>query len=233
MRLFALFLLMLNLALFGWLRGMFGERALSGREPARLELQIAAERIRVLTDRDVQQLRRRASDSGAATQIAAPAAEASQCVEIGDFTGDGALARFRARLAELKLGDKSIEQTRELVGWYPVLLAGLKSRAETEQRIEELRAQGERDPLILQAATAPRFTIQLGVFRDRELARKHLASLERRGIKGARVADSATAVQSTRVRVRGIDAGAAAQLDEAQKDFPQQKLQACGNDAAP
>ena len=59
-------LLLLNLALFGWLRGMFGAHPVSGREPARLERQVAAERIRVLTDGEVEQLEKRAGETKAA-----------------------------------------------------------------------------------------------------------------------------------------------------------------------
>jgi hypothetical protein len=256
MRVAALLLFMLNLALFGWLRGMFGQFPSEGHEPGRLDQQLGAERIRVLSDRDLQQLRRRASDAtppaAAATAPASPnvantssattapvvsgasnASDASACLEIGQFAGDAALLRFRDRLAETKLADKATEHAQELAGWYAVTVPGLKSRADAERRVEDLRALGERDALIEQTGTPPRFTVLLGVWRDREQARKQIGKLERRGFKGAQAAEGPTSMQTTRIRLRGLDAAATAQVNALQADFPQQKLQPCPTEPAP
>jgi hypothetical protein len=253
MRLLLLLLVLFNLALFGWLRGMFGTVPVIGREPGRLDQQIAAERIRVLTDREVQQLRRRAGESSpAAAPAAAPVAVApapapvavapapalarealAPCLEIGDFTADGPLNRLRAKLTEFKLADHASEQTQEVPGWYLVYLPPARTRGDVERRAEELRAQDVRDVLVVLGEGPMHFAILLGSFRDRELALKHLAQLERRGVKGARVTDNPTGAQATRVRVRGLDAAAALQVQALQKDFPQQKMQACGPDAMP
>lgn len=223
MRTLFLLLLLLNLALLGWIKGMFGAYPVNGREPGRLERQVAPDRVRMLTDRDVQQLQRRAAQ--------APAPDALACLEIGDFPGDGQLERLRGRLAALKLADRASELTQENPGWYRVYLPPARSLAEAEGRAAELREQGVRDLLILKDEGALRYAISLGSFRDRDLARKQLALLERRGIKGARVADNPTVVRSTRVRIRGADAASAKQLEELQKDFPQQKVQPCGPEA--
>jgi hypothetical protein len=227
MRRLFLLLLALNLALFGWLRGLFGAFPGGGREPARLEQQIAAERIRVLTDREVQQLEKRALEAKAAAPAAAAADSIVSCVEIGEFASDAQLVRLRDKLAELKLTDRASEQTRERPGWYLVYLPAERTLADAEQRGEQLRAQGLRDVLVFKEEGALRFAIGLGSFRDRDLARKQVAQLERRGIKGARVAENPTTVRTTRVLIRGADAAAIRQLGEVQKDFPQQKLQPC------
>ena len=234
MRALLLSLLLLNLALFFWLRGMFGALPSAGHEPARLDQQIAPERIRVLTDLEVQQLKRRARESSAAAApVIAAADSAVSCLEIGDFAGDGLLARLRQKLTELKLADRASEQILEVPGWYMVYVSPAQSRAQAERRVEELRAQGVRDLLIIQDNSALRFAISLGSFRDVELARKHLAQLERRGVKDARVSDNPTSLRATRVRVRGLDAAAVTQLGALQKDFPQQKVQPCGPEAMP
>src|SRR5271169_2619387 len=240
MRTLFLLLVLLNLALFGWLRGMFGAVPVIGREPGRLDQQIAAERMRVLTDREVQQLRHRAGEpSAAAAPVAvAPAAALAPealapCLQIGDFTSEAPLTRLRQKLSEFKLADHASEQTLELPGWYLVYLPPAKTRGDAERRADELRAQNVRDVLVVLGDGPTRFSILLGSFRDRDLALKPLAELERRGVKGARVTDNPTGVQVTRVRVRGLDAAAAQQLQAVQTDFPQQKMQACGPDATP
>ena len=224
MRKLFLALLLLNLALFGWLRGLFGTPS-GGREPARLEQQIAADRIRVLTEREVQEVEKRASEKKAAA--APPAEAAASCVEFGEFTGEAQLARLREKLAELKLTDRASEQTKERPGWFQVYLPPEKTAEAAEQRAGQLRAQGVRDVLVMREEGPLRFALGVGAFRDRDLARKQVAQLERRGIRGARVADTPTVVRATRVLIRGAEPAALRQLEEAQKEFPQQKLQTC------
>jgi len=229
MRALFLTLLALNLALFALLHGWFGTVPVSGREPARLDQQIAAERIRVLTDREVQQLERHAGEpaGSAATTPTLALDGAGSCVQIGDFVGDGQLGRLREKLAELKLTDRAAEQNKELPGWYLVYLPPpAKSLAEAEQRADQLRAQGVRELLVLKEE-GERYAISLGSFRDRDLAARQVAQLERRGVRGARVGDKPTTVRGTRVLIRGADAPALQQLEALQKEFPQQKVQPC------
>jgi cell division protein FtsN len=227
MRQVFLVLLLLNVVLFGWLRGWFGQ-SVSGREPGRLDQQIAVERIRVLTDREVQQVEKRAHDAKAApAPMAALAADTTvACVEVGEFANDAQLARLRERLAALKLTDRASEQTRDRPGWYLVYLPAEKTFADAEQRTEQLRAQGLQDLLVFKEGTL-RFSIGIGSFRDRDSARKQVAQLDRRGIRGARITDNPTTVRSTRVLIRGADASAVRQLEDAARDFPQQKVQPC------
>jgi len=227
MRQVFLVLLLLNVVLFGWLRGWFGQ-SVSGREPGRLDQQIAVERIRVLTEREVQQVEKRAHDAKASPAPAAALAPDTTvaCVEIGEFANDAQLARLRDRLATLKLTDRVSEQTRDRPGWYLVYLPAERTFADAEQRTEQLRAQGLQDLLVFKEGTL-RFAIGIGSFRDRDLARKQVVLLDRRGIKGARITDNPTTVRSTRVLIRGADAAAVRQLEDAAKDFPQQKVQPC------
>jgi hypothetical protein len=231
MRILFLGLLLLNLALFAWLR--FGTYQGSGLEPSRLEQQVAVERIRVLTEQEVEQLEKRAAGKRPGEAKPAPilglgplASDATvSCVEIAEFTNESQLARLRDKLTALKLTDRASEQTRERPGWYLVYLPA-RTLSDAEQRAEQLRTQGLQD-LVVYREGALRFSVGLGSFRDRDLARKHLAQLERRGVRGARVAENASTARSTRVLIRGADASAVRQLEDMQKDFPQQKLQPC------
>jgi sporulation related protein len=229
MRALFLVLLLLNMVLFGWLRGWFGH-SVSGREPARLDQQIAAERIRVLTEREVQQLEKRAVDTKvAAGPTAAAASDATvACIEIGEFANEAQLTRLRDKLTALRLTDRASEQTRDRPGWYLVYLPAEKTLSEAEQRAEQLRAQGLQDLLVFKEGTL-RFAIGIGSFRERDLARKQVALLDRRGVRGARVTENPTTVRSTRVLIRGADAVAVRQLEDAAKDFPQQKVQPCSD----
>jgi cell division septation protein DedD len=220
-------LVLLNLLLFAGLRGMFGTSG-SGREPARLEQQVAQDRIRVLTEQEVDQLDRRTREAKPvpAPVVAPIASDATvSCLELGEFTNDAQLTRLRDKLAALKLMDRASEQTRDRPGWYRVYLPQ-RTLSEAEQRAEQLRAQGLLDPVVYREGTF-RFSIGLGSFRDRDSARKQVTQLERRGVRGVRVADNPSTERSTRVLIRGADAASVRQLEDVQKDFPQQKLQPC------
>lgn len=61
MKLAFLVLILLNLALLAWQQGAFGRMSDGGREPERVARQIEADRIRVLNDKEVQQIRERAA----------------------------------------------------------------------------------------------------------------------------------------------------------------------------
>ena len=223
-------LLLANVVLAAWLRGLFGAPG-GGREPGRLEQQVAAERIHVLTDRQAQQIEKRAGDPKPATPpgLVPLQPEATvACVEFGEFVNDTQLARLREKLAALKLTDRASEQARDRPGWYLVYLPAEKTLFEAEQRAEQLRSQGLQD-LVVYKEGQLRFAIGVGSFRDRDLARRQVTQLERRGVKGARVADNPSTVRSTRVLIRGADSSSIQQLQETQKDFPQQKLQPCAS----
>lgn len=63
MKLAFLILLLINLALLALQQGAFGRFGESGREPERVARQIEAERFRVLSEKEVQKLRERASQA--------------------------------------------------------------------------------------------------------------------------------------------------------------------------
>jgi hypothetical protein len=228
MRTLFLLLLLLNLALFAWLHAWFGAFPVRGREPTRLDQQIAAERIRVLTDREVQQLERRAGEAARAAATTQPAADAAgPCLQIGEFVGEAQLAHLREKLSETRLVDRTSVRSRELTGWYQVYLPPAKSLADAEQRAAQLHAQGLRDVLVLREEGELRYAISLGWFRDHDVAVRQATQLERKGAKGARAADKPATVRSTRLLIRGADAAAVPQIEALQKEFPQQKAQPC------
>ncbi len=220
MKLAFLLLLLANLALFAWQRGVFGPVLEAGREPQRIAHQVAAEKLRVLTPEQLAGLRSTAKSttSGAAGKPA--------CLEFGDFD-EGSLARVQARLAALTLGDRLQARPVDGPGWFVVYVPPLSSRAEAERIAQDLRNRGVRDFVLMGENSAMRNGIALGSFRDQELAQRHAADLERRGVKGVRVSDRASTTEATRFEIRDVDAALAQQLAEIQKDFPQSQLGAC------
>jgi hypothetical protein len=231
MRLVLLCLLLVNLALFAWQSGVLGVLPEDGREPARLANQIAPERMRVLTPEEVKQQRDRVPEPGpGAGEFSLSALDLTRgeaCVELGDFAGSD-LARARARLNALELGARLAARTVEMPGWTLVYLPPFKTRAEAERAAGELRKQGVRDLAVLDTA-AMRNAIALGSFRDAELAKTHLADLQKRGVKGARISDKPGTLPGTRFIIRGLDAATVARLQDIQKDLAPARFGACAD----
>lgn len=242
MKLAFLLLALANLAFFAWQQGVFGDLPESGREPERVNRQVEPERIRVLTQPEVQALRVKAKEVPRETpsqaQPPAPGATATgspiaanelvgaTCVEVGDFTIENA-GRVRQRLETLATGDRLSVRSVEAPGWYMVFVPPFKTRAEVDKKAEELRKAGVKEMLVVADNSPMRFGIALGSFKDQDLATRHAADLERRGVKGVRVADKSSSVQVTRFQVRAVDTALADLLRSVQKEFNAARFQAC------
>lgn len=241
MKLVFLFLVLVNLLLFAWQQGAFGRFAEGGREPERLSHQLESGRIRILSEKDVQQLKERAAPAKAEANPAAPSqppaapqsvpaastvldlTAAQACVEFGDFIGAD-LSRAESALFRLGIGTRQSTRAVEVPGWTMVYLPPFKTRIEVDRAVADLGRRGVKDLQVLNDGPL-RLGVSLGSFRDAELARAHLASLEKRGVQGARIAP--TTVNATRFQLRELDAAAAQQLALIAREFPQQNVRPC------
>ena len=230
MKLVFLLLLLLNVALFAWQQGAFGHFAESGREPERIARQLQPDRIRVLSEKDVQELRERASQarvaSAAAPTPAPPDLSLPQaCVEFGDFQASE-VARVEAALLQLGLGSRQTARPVEVPGWYMVYLPPFKTRPEAERAAGDVAKRGVKDLLVLGEGPL-KLGISLGSFRDPELARAHATAVEKLGVQNVRVSDKPSPVTATRYQLRELDAAAAHQLASIRKEFPAQSIRPC------
>lgn len=229
MKLLFLLLLLVNVALFAWQQGAFGRFSEPGREPERIARQLEPERIRVLSEKDVQLLRERANQaraaSAAASAVVPDLSVPQACVEFGDFLGAD-IGRIETALLGLGLGSRQTARAVELPGWYMVYVPPYKTRAEADRAAADLVRRGLKDVLVL--AEGPlRFGISLGSFRDPELAKAHLSSAEKLGVKTVRMSDKPASLSATRYQFRELDAAASRQLAEIRKEFPAQSIRPC------
>jgi hypothetical protein len=221
MKLAFLLFILINLLLYAWQQGVFGRYVESGREPERVARQVEPERIRVLTEREVQKLRERATQTSSAIDLNV----AQACVEFGDFAPADA-SRAEKALAAIATARQS-PRTVETAGWYQVLLPPHKTRGEADRQADELRKSGVKDVQVLADSGANRVGLAVGAFRDVDAARAHLAALEKLGVKGARVADKPTSLSAVRYQLRDLDASSARQLATLRSEFPAQSVRAC------
>jgi hypothetical protein len=222
MKLAFLLLVLVNVLLFAWQHGVFGRYGDGGREPERVARQVEPERIRVLTEKEVQALRERAKQASGAPELNA----AQACVEFGDFSAAEAVRAEKA-LTALGAVVKVSSAPVEAPGWYMVYLPPFKTLAEAERRADELRKLGIKDMMVMNESSAMKFAISLGSFRDPNAAKAHLAALEKTGIKGVRIADRPSTLTLTRFQLRDLDAAAAQQLATLRGEFPAQAVRAC------
>ena len=158
----------------------------------RIARQLQPDRIRVLTEKDVQELRERASQArGASATAQAPATPdlslPQACVEFGDFLGTE-VARVEAALLQLGLGSRQTARPVEVPGWYMVYLPPYKTRPEAERAAVELSKRGVKELLVLGEGPL-KLGISLGSFGDPELARAHAGAVEKLGVQNVRVSD--------------------------------------------
>jgi hypothetical protein len=235
-----LLLIAANLAVFGWQRGAFGVLPDSGREPERVARQIEPERVRVLTPDQVKELRDRAAaraaaaadstasaSNDAAVDIAFDPTGGATCVEFGDFS-EAQAARIRPRLEALVPAQRLQARSVDAPGWFMVYVPPFKTRAEADRAAALMRDQGVKELVVIGDNSPMRFGIALGSFRDQDLANRHLADLQRRGVKAARVADKPSTVPGTRFVIREVDPFLVAALQALQKEAAPARLLACG-----
>ena len=209
-----------NGVLLAYGQGLLGQSPDAAREPARLKIQLAPERMQQLTPTQARQ---------AATASVAPAPQAEApvllpapspapapapvmrelvaCVQAGPFSTADA-RRFEARVARLGLAPRQsrIEMPYQEVTSRLVYLPPNGGREGAQRRVAELRERGVTNFFIMQNDTSPlRHAISLGVFKSDGAAQKLVADLQRQGVRGVRILPRGPQVMRTGYQYRDID----------------------------
>ena len=203
MRILVLLLLLANLTLLGYTK----LDSLGTGEGVRLAQQIQPNKIVLLSPQQV-----------AALGPAKVSALADVCVEWGPLS-DTDKARALASLEPLDLAKLISQKKVEVVANYWVFIPPAPNRSAADRRMEELKAQGVKDLLLVDGGPQ-RFAISLGIFRTEDAAQARLAALEAQGVKTARVGARVQAIAQTALVVRDPPAPAVARLKELQGAFP-------------
>lgn len=155
------------------------------------------------------------------TASAAPAA----CMEWGVFAGPG-VTRAEAALAKLELPAERIERTVTDAGGYWVYMPPLKTKAEIDRKISELKALGITEFFVVQDTGKWRNAISLGIFRTEEAAQGFLAKLKERGVRSASAARREKFLKQVAFHVREPNDATVARLTIIQQEFPGSELKA-------
>lgn len=214
MRAFFLFLVLANLVFFVY--GGVARRDDAARQIALL--QINPESIRLI------------AAAGRAAPPAAPKAP-SACLEWGIFAGPD-VVRASAALARLELPQDRIERAVTDSGGYWVYIPPLKTKAEVERKIGELKALGVTEFFVVQEATQWRNAISLGIFRTEEAARAFLAKLRERGVRSAIAERRENFLKQIAFYVREPDEAIVKRIAQIQHEFPGSEIKAAPCPAA-
>jgi hypothetical protein len=142
------------------------------------------------------------------------------CVEFAGFSAEE-LPRAREALAAMQLGDRLAERKVEEVTRHWVFVPPARDRRAAEQTIATLRKLGVND-----LSLRPDQSISLGVFSTEEAARRHLAMLDAKGVKGAQVGPFARESKDTMFVVRDPDSELVSRLALLARDHAASTLRA-------
>ena len=216
MRLLFLLLLLVNLGFFAYHRFL--------DEPADAAAQIATLQV------NPEKIRTVAADVSGAAAVAPVAAPPSAtptvaCVEWGAFGGPD-VARADGALAALALPAESMQRRVTDIDGYWIHMPPMKTKAEVDRRVGELKALGVADVYVVQDAGPWRNSVSLGLFKSEDAANAELERLRQRGVRSAVVTRREKFLKQVSYFVREPSAATIARITDLQKDFPVAELKA-------
>ncbi len=162
-----------------------------------------------------------------ATQSAVQATDV--CMEWSEFSGND-LTRATAALDTLKLGDRLTQRQVEHASGYWVYIPPLKTRADADKKVAQLKAFGVEEYFVVQEAGKWRNAISLGVFKTEEAAQKFLESIKGKGVKSATAGERMSKFMLTVFVLKNPDVETSAKVVALQNEFAGSELKAVACD---
>ena len=153
------------------------------------------------------------------------AAPPAACLDWGNFAGP-AVAKAEAALTRAGLAADQFERSVADAGCYWVHMPPLKTKAEVDRKVAELKTLGVADFFVVQDAGQWRNAISLGIFRSEEAAQTFLTELKDRGVRSAVAARRENFLKHIVFHVREPNPALVAKLTGLQKEFPGSEMKA-------
>ncbi len=211
MRLLFLLLLIANLGFFVYHHFL--------DEPTDAAAQIAALQV------NPEKIRMAAAAGSAVAATPSVAAAPAACVEWGAFTGPD-VARADGALAALALPADVLQRRVADIDGYWVHMPVMKTKAEVDRKLTELKGLGIADFYLVQDAGPWRNAVSLGLFKSEDAANAELERLRQRGVRSAMVTRREKFLKQVSFYVREPSATTIARITELQRDFPVAELKA-------
>lgn len=232
-------LLGLNVLLFAFGQGYLGKFNGEEREPARLKNQVEPGKLKLVTAEQAQPASA-ATPAAAVDAASAPAAASTPeaaapeaalpvaCTEVGPLSASDD-RHFESRIAKLELGQR---QTKTTVPYQEVTsrlvyIPSQGSKEAAERKAQELRALGVTNFFIINGDSPYKYGISLGLFKSQASAEAMLATLNRQGVRSARIAPRGPMSERTVYQFRGIDAGTRAKIVKLADRYDTAEVRVC------
>jgi len=168
---------------------------------------------------DADQIRIVAPRPAPAPAPVAAAPVAGVCIEWGNF-GAADLPKAQAALDALAFGERIRRTEVSVPTSYWIYIPPLKSKADMDRKSNELKERGVTEYSQILEPGRWRYAIALGVFRNEDGARKHLAMLRGKGVRSAQIGEREQRVTQTAFLMRDPTEGQSAQLGNLKIGFP-------------
>lgn len=141
------------------------------------------------------------------------------CVEWGSFAGAD-VARADAAIAALGLAEAAVQRRVSDGDGYWVHMPPMKTKAEVDRKVGELKALGVADFYVVQDAGQWRNAVSLGLFKSEEAADTQLAALRERGVRSAIITRRENFLKQVVFFVRDSGGTTLTRVTELRRDFP-------------
>lgn len=186
-RTFFFLLILANLLFFAWIQGYFGALA-DGREPQRLNSQLAPEKLRVV---------------GIGPSAPDPAQAEQNCRLVSGLALSEAqrlVAQAKEKQPGLRLAVRLNESPKNS---YWVFIPPLGNRLAADKKIAELKNRGIGDFSLILEEGPDQFAILLGVYNTELAANEYLRELAKRSVRSAKVQARENPLDKAQLEVRG------------------------------
>jgi len=218
LRLLVLLLVLLNASYFAWSQGLlraYGWAPAEQSEPQRLQQQIRPEAISILSTDEARR----------AEQAAQTPPKPPECLQAGLFDDAQAEAVRQAAEAALPAGAWMMETVVEPARWIVYMGKFPNAAALAVKRAELTKMKLKLQPLNNPALEPG---LSLGVYETRAQADAELGTLQRRGVRTARVLEERPEVRHNLLRVPAVDEALRPRLEEIRPALGDKALRGCG-----
>jgi hypothetical protein len=217
LRFFFLTLLIVNGLLLALNLGYLGDWSMEIHEPKRIKAEKNAAKLTLYTASAAQEI------IDAEAKKLEPVVA---CLDVGNLNlADGKV--FEEKLKSLALGARQTRSETAEVATNMVYLPPFASKDAADKKAATLQKLGISDFYIVQDQTPLRWSISLGVFKTPEAAKTYLATLNKKGLKEARIAPRSVAVAKVSFRLLELTADEKKSFDLVKEPFPNVEVHEC------
>ncbi len=221
LRFFFWTLLLINGVLLAYNFGYLGNWSFELHEPQRMKMEQDVDRLQLLSAKAAIAL----NESSVKKDD-----EVIACLEVGNFSPTE-VTSFEEKLKQLSFGDRQSKSTVAEVATNMVYIPSLGNKDNAEKKAAELRRIGINDFFIVQDQSDMRWGISLGVFKTEEAAKSHLANLNSKGVRTARIGPRTVSANKIVFQLHSLTSEEKKSFDLIKAAFPAQETRDCQSQA--